>query len=104
MAAKNEDGRTASRVKPALIYRSTNATDPHELLDRTLIWNERHLRHALRQYEQFYNAHRAHQTMMQAAPLRTVPAPITDIARIAHLDIRRRDRLGGVLHEYQHAA
>jgi putative transposase len=33
----------------------------HELLDRTLIWNERHLRQALRQHEQFYNAHRAHQ-------------------------------------------
>jgi putative transposase len=76
----------------------------HELLDRTLIWNERHLRHALHQYERFYNAHRAHQSMMQAAPLRTVPAPITDMGRIAHLDIRRRDRLGGVLHEYQHAA
>jgi hypothetical protein len=29
---------------------------------------------------------------------------ITDMERIAHLDIRRRDRLGGVLHEYQHAA
>jgi hypothetical protein len=76
----------------------------HELLDRTLIWNERHLRHALRQYEQFYSAHRAHQTLKQAAPLRAVPAPITDIGRIARLDIRRRDRLGGVLHEYQHAA
>jgi transposase InsO family protein len=36
-----------------------------ELLDR-LIWNERHLRHALREYEHFYNQHRAH----QAAPLR----------------------------------
>jgi len=64
----------------------------HELLDRTLIWNERHLRHALQQYGQFYNVHRAHQTMMQAGPLRAVPAPITDIGRIAHLDIRRRDR------------
>src|SRR5688500_6701754 len=45
----------------------------HELLDRCLIWNERHLRHALREYEHFYNQHRAH----QAAPLRTVPDPIT---------------------------
>jgi hypothetical protein len=27
----------------------------HELLDRTLIWNQRHLLHALQQYEQFYN-------------------------------------------------
>jgi hypothetical protein len=39
----------------------------HELLDRTLIWNERHLRRALGQYERFYHAHRARQAMMQAA-------------------------------------
>jgi len=30
----------------------------HELLDRTLIWNQRHLLHALREFEQFYNDHR----------------------------------------------
>jgi transposase InsO family protein len=28
-----------------------------ELLDRTLIWNQRHLLHALREYERFYNLH-----------------------------------------------
>ncbi|MFI7455364.1 integrase core domain-containing protein [Nonomuraea sp. NPDC049714] len=76
----------------------------HELLDRCLIWNERHLRHALREYEHFYNQHRAHQALNQAAPLRTVPDPITDPERITDLNIRRRDRLGGVLHEYSHAA
>jgi transposase InsO family protein len=75
-----------------------------ELLDRCLIWNERHLRHALREYEQFYNEHRAHQARAQAAPLRTAPDPITDPKRIDDLNIRRRDRLGGVLHEYSHAA
>ncbi|WP_231648534.1 integrase core domain-containing protein [Saccharothrix sp. NRRL B-16348] len=32
-----------------------------ELLDRTLIWNQRHLLHALREYEHFYNTHRPHQ-------------------------------------------
>jgi transposase len=32
-----------------------------ELLDRTLIWNQRHLLHALREFEQFYNGHRHHQ-------------------------------------------
>ncbi|MFE2095197.1 integrase core domain-containing protein, partial [Streptomyces sp. NPDC059460] len=32
-----------------------------ELLDRTLIWNQRHLLHALREFEQFYNSHRPHQ-------------------------------------------
>ncbi|MGP3965588.1 integrase core domain-containing protein [Nonomuraea sp. 3N208] len=75
-----------------------------ELLDRCLLWNERHLRHALREYERFYNQHRAHQALAQAAPLRTVPDPITDTGRIAELNVRRRDRLGGVLHEYSHAA
>ncbi|MFF4625277.1 integrase core domain-containing protein [Nonomuraea jabiensis] len=76
----------------------------HELLDRCLVWNERHLRHALREYEQFYNQHRAHQALNQAAPLRPAPDPITDPGRIADLNIRRRDRLGGILHEYSHAA
>jgi putative transposase len=42
--------------------------------------------------------------MDQATPLRAVPEPITDPDQIAHLDIRRRDRLGGTIHEYQHAA
>ncbi|WP_433413679.1 hypothetical protein ACQP1V_31835 [Microtetraspora malaysiensis] len=74
-----------------------------ELLDRCLLWNERHLRHALREYERFYNRHRA-PALAQAAPLRAVPDPITDPERIADLNIRRRDRLGGVLHEYSHAA
>jgi hypothetical protein len=31
-----------------------------ELLDRILIWNQAHLLHALREYEQYYNAHRPH--------------------------------------------
>ncbi|MFB9883189.1 hypothetical protein ACFFMN_35205, partial [Planobispora siamensis] len=75
-----------------------------ELLDRCLLWNERHLRHALREYERFYNRHRAHQALEQAAPLCTVPDPITDPMRITELSVRRRDRLGGVLHEYSHAA
>jgi putative transposase len=75
-----------------------------ELLDRTLIWNERHLLHALREFESFYNEHRPHRTLGQAAPLRALPVPITDPDQMTNLDIRRRDRLGGVLHEYQHAA
>ena len=75
-----------------------------ELLDRTLIWNQRHLLHALRGYETHYHSHRAHQAMKQAAPLRAVPAPITDPRRISDLAISRHDRLGGVIHEYEHAA
>ncbi|MFE5587144.1 integrase core domain-containing protein [Kitasatospora sp. NPDC056531] len=71
-----------------------------ELLDRTLIWNQRHLLHALREFETFYNEHRPHRTLKQAAPLRPLPEP----AQIRRLVVRRRDRLGGTLHEYQHAA
>jgi transposase InsO family protein len=76
----------------------------HELLDRTLMWNQRHLLHALREFEHFYNEHRPHRTLRAAAPLRPLPGPIADPERIAHLDVRRRDRLGGILHEYRHAA
>ncbi|WP_406416585.1 integrase core domain-containing protein [Streptomyces sp. NBC_00842] len=75
-----------------------------ELLDRTLIWNQRHLLHALRAFEQFYNSHRPHQGIANARPLYPLPTPITDPDEIARLDIRRRDRLGGILHEYRHAA
>jgi putative transposase len=75
-----------------------------ELLDRTLIWNQRHLLHALREFEHFYNEHRPHQGIANARPLQPLPPPISDPGRIAHLDIRKHDRLGGILHEYQHAA
>ncbi|SDT80709.1 integrase core domain-containing protein [Actinoplanes derwentensis] len=75
-----------------------------ELLDQTLILNQRHLLHALREYEAFYNEHRPHQGIANARPLTPLPAPITDPDRLTRLDIRRRDRLGGILHEYEHAA
>jgi hypothetical protein len=75
-----------------------------ELLDRTLIWNQAHLLHALREYEQFYNQHRPHRTFAGAAPIRPLPEPITQSDRLTHLNVRRHDRLGGILHEYQHVA
>jgi putative transposase len=75
-----------------------------ELLDRTLIWNQRHLLRTLREYEIFYNTHRPHQGIANARPLAPLPEPITDPARLVQLNIHRRDRVGGVLHEYEHAA
>jgi transposase len=75
-----------------------------ELLDRTLIVNQAHLLHTLREYETFYNQHRPHRAPRAAAPLRPLRQPITEPGRLDHLDIRRRDRLGGILHEYRHAA
>jgi hypothetical protein len=57
-----------------------------------------------REFEQCYNGHRPHQGITNARPLRSLPTPIADPDKMACLDIRRRDRLGGILHEYQHAA
>ncbi len=68
-----------------------------ELLDRTLIWNQRHLMTVLREYEDFYNTHRPHRTLNQAAPLRPLPDGVTDLD---HFRVLRRDRAGGVIHEY----
>ncbi|GAA3476176.1 integrase core domain-containing protein [Streptomyces yanii] len=75
-----------------------------ELLDRALIWNRSHLLHVLQEFASFYNGHRPHRALGQAAPLRPLPEPITEPGPIAHLEVHRRDRLGGTLHEYQHAA
>lgn len=75
-----------------------------ELLDRTLIWNQRHLLHALREYEVFYNEHRPHQGIANARPLAPLPEPITNPDRLAQMNIHRRDRLGGILSEYERAA
>jgi putative transposase len=68
-----------------------------ELLDRTLAWNQRHPMIVLREYEDFYNTHRPHRTLKQAAPLRPLPDGVTDLD---HFRVQRRDRAGGVLHEY----
>ncbi|WP_244320601.1 integrase [Streptomyces melanosporofaciens] len=67
-----------------------------ELLDRTLIWNQRHLLHTLREYEQFSNGHRPHQGIADARPLHPLPPPIDGPDALARLGIRRHDRLGGI--------
>ncbi len=76
----------------------------HELLDRTLLWSQRHLLHALRAYETFDNNHRPHQGIANARPRQPLPEPITEPDQLAQPHIRRRDRLGGLPHEYDHAA
>ena len=69
-----------------------------ELLDRTLVWNQRHLMTVLREYEDFCNTHRPHRTLYHAAPLRPLPDGVTDLDRFR---VRRRDRAGGVIYEYR---
>jgi hypothetical protein len=39
-----------------------------ELLDRTLIWNQAHLRRILSQYETHYNQHRPHRSPPRPQP------------------------------------
>jgi putative transposase len=69
-----------------------------------LIWNQRHLLHALQEYERFYNRHRPHQGIANVQPLKPLPELITDPGQLARLNIHRRDRLSGVLDEYEHHA
>ena len=76
----------------------------HELLDRRLIWNQRRLLYALREFEQLCGECLSRRTFQAAAPLRSLPGPVADPGRIAPLDVRRLDRLGGIVHEYRHAA
>jgi putative transposase len=49
-----------------------------ELLDRTLICNQRHLLHAQHEFEQFCNSHRPHQGIANARPLHALPSPIPE--------------------------
>jgi transposase len=72
-----------------------------ELLDRTLIWNLPHLRRILAACERHHNDHRPHMALSSAAPLKPLPAEITDLEAFR---VRRHDRAGGVIHEYQRAA
>jgi len=72
-----------------------------ELTDRTLIWNLDHLMRLLRDYEDFYNSHRPHRSLDQATPLCPLPDNVIDLDEFR---VRRRDRAGGLLHEYQQVA
>jgi hypothetical protein len=73
-------------------------TARRECLDWQLITGERHLHHVLRVFAEHYNAARPHRG------LRLQP-PLGPPARGAGSgDVQRRDRLGGLLHEYQRAA
>jgi putative transposase len=52
-----------------------------ELLDRTLVWNQAHLRRILREYETHHDQHRPHRSLHAAAPLKPLPEPV-DLKRV----------------------
>jgi putative transposase len=68
-----------------------------ELCDQTLIWNQRHLLRVLRDYETHHNAHRPHRSLGQAAPLKPLPAAVTDLDNFR---LRRQSRVSGAINEY----
>jgi putative transposase len=72
-----------------------------ECLDRLLIVGRRHLERVLQVYVQHYNTHRPHRSLDQRAPNCALPrgSGVVDLSTV-----RRRDRLGGLVHEYEIAA
>jgi len=73
-----------------------------ECLDWLLIANRRHLETRAPRLRQHHNAHRPHRSLNLRPPepsvrrLRALPLPTATI--------ERRDRLGGLIHEYNPAA
>lgn len=73
-----------------------------ECLDWLLVLNRRHLERVLRVYTDHYNSHRPHRSR-DLAP----PRPTASKLRAVDCDrtrVHRRDRLGGLIHEYSIAA
>ena len=67
-----------------------------ECLDRMLITGERHLRLVLAEYADHYNTHRPHRALQQNPPAGRGHPPAPSIS----IRVLRRDRLGGLIHEY----
>jgi transposase InsO family protein len=69
-----------------------------ECLDHVLILGERHLAAVLTDYVDHYNTHRPHRSLHQQPP--DTAGPPSE----AQASVIRRDRLGGLTHEYLQAA
>jgi putative transposase len=72
-----------------------------ECLDWLLILNRRHLEHVLRVYVDHYNRERPHRSVDLRA---SIPEVSVLGRRCTVGDVHRRDRLGGLIHEYYQAA
>jgi putative transposase len=73
-----------------------------ECLDWLLIVSKSHLEHVLRIFIDHYNGHRPHRALHLTPPDATTPPQPATKAGGVHA--QRRDRLGGLLHEYFLAA
>ena len=96
--------RTAVQVPPMnAICERLIGTLCRELLDRTLVLNQAHLRAVLAEYQEHYNTARPHQGIGQRVP-NADPAPRVPAADPGTCQIRRKPVLGGLINEYERAA
>ena len=72
-----------------------------ECLDRLLVFNQRQLEVVLSEFVDHYSNHRPHRSLDQASPLGPTSVPIRCPDSRS---LRRSDRLGGIIHEYELAA
>ena len=71
-----------------------------ECLDWMLITGERHLCLVLDEYIDHYNSHRPHRALQQEPPAGRADPPV----ELTGIRVLRRDRLGGLIHEYSQVA
>jgi putative transposase len=75
-----------------------------ECLDRLLIFGRRQLEHVLRVYIRHFNQQRPHRALDLQPPDRGSGTDPSSTATLYTPQVRRRDLLGGLLHEYEAAA
>ncbi len=73
-----------------------------ELLDRTIIWNQRQLERLVVDYIDHYNTHRPHRSLDQRPPHATDETPANAPPPQPH--VVRSTRCDGLIHEYRNAA
>ena len=73
-----------------------------ECLDQLLIVGRQQLARVLQSYVEHYNRHRPHRSLGHVAPVSSVGIESTGALNVGRL--RRRDVLGGLIHEYEPAA
>jgi hypothetical protein len=89
-----------ARENPLWGYRRVHG----ELLDRSLIIGEAHLRAVLAEYQQHYNTARPHQGINQRVPSGEDHPPRVTAGDFSTRQILRKPILGGLINEYARAA